>query len=120
MPQQLKSLQNLSERGILLKVAKGIYRYDPELVANNELEEFTSAQKEAIMKRDNYSCVVCGRSIKDGVELQVDHIKPKAQGGKATMARLYVLNITFKRKIINRQNQERDILYSIIQVSQEE
>ena len=37
------------------------------------------------MKRDNFRCVVCGRGEKDGVELQVDHIKPKDQGGQASI-----------------------------------
>jgi hypothetical protein len=80
-----RGIRSLADRGMLMKVAKGIYRYDPDLVANKELEEFTPAQKEEIMKRDNYRCVICGRGIKEGVELQVDHIKPKAQGGKATI-----------------------------------
>jgi 5-methylcytosine-specific restriction endonuclease McrA len=38
------------------------------------------------MKRDKNSCVVCGRGRESGVELQVDHNKPKDQGGKATIA----------------------------------
>jgi len=29
----------------------------------------------------NYRCVVCGRGRKDGIELVVDHIKPKDKGG---------------------------------------
>ena len=29
--------------------------------------------------------MVCGRGKENGVELQVDHIKPKDQGGKATI-----------------------------------
>lgn len=80
-----RGIRSLSQRGLLIKVAKGIYRYDPDLVQNRELEDFTEAQKEKIMKRDHYSCVVCGRGRKEGVELHVDHIKPKDQGGKATI-----------------------------------
>lgn len=80
-----RGIRSLADRGQLIKVSKGIYRYDPYLVVEKELEEFTPAQKETIMERDNYRCVVCGRGIKDGVELQVDHIKPKAQSGKATL-----------------------------------
>jgi len=41
------------------------------------LEDFTQAQKKAIMKRDNYRCAICGRSVADGVDLQVDHLKIK-------------------------------------------
>jgi predicted restriction endonuclease len=80
-----RGIRRLSQDGLLIKVSKGIYRYDPDLVQNKELEDFTEAQKREIMKRDNYRCVVCGRGRENGVELQVDHIKPKDQGGKATI-----------------------------------
>jgi hypothetical protein len=80
-----RGIRRLSQDGLLIKVAKGIYRYDPEFVVKRDLEDFTPAQKEAIMKRDNYRCVVCGNGIVNGVELQVDHIKPKDKGGKATI-----------------------------------
>jgi hypothetical protein len=78
-----RGIRRLSQDGLLIKVGKGVYRYDPDFVVKRELEDFTEAQKEAIMKRDNYRCVVCGLGIENGVELQVDHIKPKDQGGKA-------------------------------------
>lgn len=80
-----RGIRKLSQSGFLIKVAKGVYRYDPEFVKLKELEDFTPAQKEEIMKRDGYKCVVCGKGRENGVELQVDHIKPKDQGGKATI-----------------------------------
>lgn len=80
-----RGIRRLSQDGLLIKVAKGVYRYDPDFVKNKDLEDFTEAQKQQIMKRDNYRCVVCGRGKENGVELQVDHIKPKDQGGKATI-----------------------------------
>jgi hypothetical protein len=80
-----RGIRHLSQDGKLIKVSKGVYRYDPEFVVKRELEDFTPAQKAAIMKRDNYRCVVCGRGLADGVELQVDHIKPKDKGGKAEL-----------------------------------
>jgi len=69
----------------LIKISKGIYKYDPNFVINRELEDFTTEQKKAILERDNYRCVICGRGREDGVELQIDHIKPKDLGGKATI-----------------------------------
>ena len=78
-----RGIRKLAQEGFLIKIAKGVYRYDPAFVAKRDLEDFTPAQKEAILKRDNYHCVVCGRGEEHGVELQVDHIKPKDQGGKA-------------------------------------
>lgn len=80
-----RSIRNLHETGFLIKVRKGIYRYDPNIVEQQELEDFTPEQKEAILKRDGYKCVICGRGKKEGVELQVDHIKPKYLGGESTI-----------------------------------
>ncbi len=78
-----RSIRNLHENGFLIKVKKGIYRYDPKAVQQRELEDFMPEQKEVILKRDGYKCVICGRGKKEGVELQVDHIKPKYLGGKS-------------------------------------
>lgn len=78
-----RGIRRLSQDGLLIKISKGTYRYDPDFVAKRELEDFSAAEKAEILKRDDYRCVVCGRGAKDGVELQVDHVKPKDQGGKA-------------------------------------
>ena len=40
-----RGIRSLSQKGFLIKVSKGIYRYDPEYVHNRELEDFTQAQK---------------------------------------------------------------------------
>jgi len=80
-----RSIRNLHETGFLIKVQKGIYRYDPDAVNRKELEDFTPEQKEIILKRDGYKCVICGRGKSEGVELHVDHIKPKYLGGKSTI-----------------------------------
>jgi len=80
-----RAIRSLSQKGFLIKIAKGIYRYDPNFVVNRELEDFTPEQKAIILRRDNYRCVICGRGREDGVELQIDHIKPKDLGGKATI-----------------------------------
>jgi len=80
-----RGIRKLSQEGHLIKKSKGVYHYDPDFVAVRVLEDFTQLQKKIILARDNYSCVICGRGIKDGVELQVDHIKPKDLGGEATI-----------------------------------
>jgi len=80
-----RQIRKLHQEGILIKVNKGIYRYEPAEVKHKELEDFTEEQKKEILKRDGYKCVICGKGVKDGVELQVDHIKPKDLGGKATI-----------------------------------
>ena len=80
-----RAIRMLAQSGQLIKVRKGVYKYDPEHISNRELHEFSSAQKSEIFKRDNYKCVVCGRGIADGVEIHVDHIKPRDFGGEATI-----------------------------------
>jgi len=86
-----RSIRNLHETGFLIKVKKGIYRYDPEAVYRTEKEDFSQKQKEEILKKGEYTCAKCGRKSEDGVELHVDHIKPKYEGGKATLANGQVL-----------------------------
>jgi len=86
-----RSIRNLHEIGFLIKVKKGIYRYDPDAVKERELEDFTPEQKEFILKRDDYKCVRCGRGKEDGVELHVDHIKSRYNGGKAVVENGQVL-----------------------------
>ena len=49
------------------------------------IADFTSTQKKQILKRDNYKCVICGRGLKYGVELHIDHIKAKDFGGEAIL-----------------------------------
>ncbi len=86
-----RAIRKLSQEGFLIKIRKGVYRYDPSFVTNREMEDFTVAQKHQILERDGYKCVICGRGLKDGVELHVDHIKPKDFGGKATIENGQVL-----------------------------
>lgn len=80
-----RAIRHLHEEGFLIKVKKGIYRYDPNFVMKKEIDDFTPEQKEIIFKRDGYRCVYCGRGPKEGVEIHVDHIKPKYLGGKSVI-----------------------------------
>ncbi|MEM2888867.1 MAG: HNH endonuclease [Candidatus Bathyarchaeia archaeon] len=80
-----RAIRKLYQEGKLIKVKKGIYRYDPTHVHEQELFDFPEEIKEAIFKRDNYRCVVCGLGKKDGVEICADHIIPKDKGGTNTI-----------------------------------
>ena len=44
-----------------------------------------------VLKRDNYTCQICGKQAKDGVQLEVDHIIPIAKGGKTVIDNLQTL-----------------------------
>jgi len=81
-----RGIRRLSQECILIKVKKGIYRYDPDTAQRRELHEFPPKVKEEIFKRDGYRCVVCRRGREDGVELCADHILSKDKGGTNTIA----------------------------------
>lgn len=76
-----RQIRKFHQEGILIKVKKGVYRYDPDHVREVDLFDFPPEIKEKIFKHDGYKCVVCGRGRKDGVEICADHIKPKDKGG---------------------------------------
>jgi hypothetical protein len=76
-----RAIRHLHQEGLLIKVKKGVYKYDPNYVHEVELFEFPPDVKEAIFKKNNYSCVVCGKGTKDGVEICADHKIPKDKGG---------------------------------------
>ena len=80
-----RGIRLLHQNGYLIKVKKGVYRYNPDEVRQREIENFSAVQKAEIFERDSYKCVICGRGEKEGVELHVDHIRPRDVGGKATV-----------------------------------
>lgn len=80
-----RAIRKLHDMGLLQKVSKGIYCFDPEKVINNDLFDFDEATKKAVKDRDNWKCVVCGKGLAEGVELQVDHIKPRSLGGDGSL-----------------------------------
>jgi len=67
----------------LIKIRKGVYKYDPKFIHQRELKDFTPEEKEEIFKRDNYRCVLCGLGRNEGLEIHADHKIPKDRGGKA-------------------------------------
>lgn len=80
-----RAIRKLSQEGKLIKIKKGVYKYDPDFVKDRRLKDFTAEQKEKIFKRDGYKCVVCGRGRPDGIEIHADHIKPRDLGGESTI-----------------------------------
>ena len=98
-----RQIRSLHQEGMLIKISTGVYRYDPLHAMRRDLEDFTQAQKEFILKRDGYKCAVCGRGEKDGMTLHVDHIKPKDKGGRAIVENGQVLcsEHNFRKKNYN-------------------
>lgn len=80
-----RGIRSLHQEGMLIKVRDGVYRYDPKMVIQRNLEDFSTELKKTILERDEYKCVICGKGREEGMVLHVDHIKAKDLGGKATL-----------------------------------
>ena len=80
-----RGIRRLYQEGFLIKVRKGVYKYDPDLIQKKELHDFPPDVKEAIFKKDGYKCIVCGRGKEDGVEIHADHKIPLDKGGTNTI-----------------------------------
>lgn len=91
------AVRRLAQEGKLIRLRRGVYKYDPDLITNSELENFTPAQREQIFKRDDYRCVMCGKGQRDGIKIHADHIKPKDLGGKTTIENGQTLCATHNR-----------------------
>lgn len=59
--------------------------------SKNQRKLATRELREEIMRRDHYTCQICGKYMPDEVGLQVDHIIPVAKGGKTVPSNLQVL-----------------------------
>ncbi len=49
-----RAIRQLAQSGFLIKIAKGIYKYDPKKAYKRELEDFTAAQKETIQPKADF------------------------------------------------------------------
>ena len=117
-----RSIRSLHESGFLIKVRKGVYRYDPDMVQKKELDDFNLDQKEEILKKDNYKCVICGKGKKEGVELHVDHIKPKYLGGKSVVENGQVLcaQHNFMKKTLNQTETGKKMFIHLYELAKHE
>ena len=114
-----RAIRKLAQEGKLIKLAKGVYKYDPDLIANPELEDFTPAQREQIFKRDSRRCVMCGKGQRDGVEIHADHIKPKDLGGQATIENGQTLCAThnFRKKNLKQTETGKKMFIRLYELS---
>jgi len=117
-----RGIRKLHQEGFLIKIGKGIYKYDPDLVENRIVEDFTTEQKKFILKRDGYKCVMCGKGKKEGMELHVDHIKPKDKGGKATIENAQVLcsQHNFLKKNLNQTETGKKMFIRLYEIAKKE
>ena len=115
-----RAIRKLAQAGKLIKIGKGVYKYDPDLITNPELEDFTPAQREQIFKRDNYRCVMCGKGRHDGIEIQADHIQPKDLDGKAIIKNGQTLCAThnFRKKNLKQTETGKKMFIHLYELSE--
>ena len=83
---------------------------------------FTNKQKEFIKKRDKYRCVICGAGVKEGVELHVDHIKPKELGGESTIENGQTLcsKHNFQKKVFKQTETGKKMFIRLYEIAKSE
>lgn len=69
-----------------------------EYHSKNQRKLMTRPLREEIMRRDRYTCQICGKYMPDEVGLQIDHIIPVSKGGKTIPSNLQVLCDKCNRK----------------------
>ena len=114
-----RAIRSLYQKGFLIKIDKGVYRYEPSFAKSKKQENFTAAQKKKILEKDGYKCVVCGKGIKDKVELHIDHIIPKDKGGKATIENGQVLcsQHNFLKKNLNQTKTAKKMFINLYELT---
>lgn len=60
-------------------------------IPRKERDNITSSIRLEVLKRDNYSCQICGNNKENGAILHVDHIIPVSKGGIDEMSNLRTL-----------------------------
>jgi 5-methylcytosine-specific restriction endonuclease McrA len=117
-----RMIRRLHQEGWLIKVRKGVYRYDPESARRVELDDFTPEQKQAILERDQYRCVICGKGLADGVELHVDHIRPRHLGGRSEIENGQTLcaQCNFRKKVYRQTETGKRMFIRLLQLAEKE
>ena len=60
--------------------------------------------RQNVLMRDNYTCQICGATVKDGAKLEIDHIVPFSKGGTNHENNLQVLCRQCNREKHNRED----------------
>ena len=63
----------------------------PETFIKQQRNKMTREFRQSIMKRDNYTCKMCGKYMPDEVGLHIDHIIPVSKWGESIPSNLQVL-----------------------------
>lgn len=70
-----------------IKDSKKLYEINSKI----ERAKMGDSLRYDVLKRDKFKCQICGRTSKDNVKLEVDHIIPVSKGGKTEISNLQTL-----------------------------
>lgn len=90
-------------------------------MAKKQSGDFTDLQVQQILKRDGYKCVFCGKGKKEGMELHIDHIKPKDKSEKATLENGQVLcsQHNFLKKNLNQTEMGKKMFIRLYELAKQ-
>lgn len=73
-----------------------------KLKKSNSRRIISGTTRQNVLMRDNYTCQICGATVKDGAKLEIDHIIPYSKGGSNDESNLQVLCQQCNREKHNR------------------
>ena len=76
----------------------------------NSRRLISGTTRQNVLMRDNYTCQICGATVKDGAKLEIDHIIPYSKGGTNKENNLQVLCQQCNREKHNRTDLLHDEL----------
>lgn len=76
----------------------------------NSQRIISGTTRQNVLMRDNYTCQICGATVKDGAKLEIDHIIPYSKGGTTDENNLQVLCQQCNREKHNRNDLLHDKL----------
>lgn len=79
-----RGVRKLKEHGYIKRVSKGVFKFTGEY-SDSRVTPFPKELRDEIIKRDNYTCQLCGITEKQGGILTADHIKPQDENGQPTL-----------------------------------
>ena len=83
---------------------------DTKKVKPNSRRLISGTTRQNVLMRDNYTCQICGATVKDGAKLEIDHIIPYSKGGTNDESNLQVLCQQCNREKHNRSDLLHDEL----------
>ena len=92
------------------KATEEYYKIKPNKGTYKKGRLISGTTRQNVLMRDNYTCQICGATVKDGAKLELDHIIPYSKGGTNDESNLQVLCQQCNREKHNRSDLLHDEL----------